>query len=97
MSDKYEGYDKINQTNPDFPRDWEDQVGNNTNRGTCEGSRPPMTAEEIVEQIMTMHWGMAVCHCWVCKAGHEQGLHPRSGYLDWRGKLHEVRVERGNR
>jgi hypothetical protein len=49
-----------------------------------------MSAEEIVEQIMTMHWDMAACPCWICKQGRELGLHARSGYQYWRGKLSQV-------
>ena len=31
--------------------------------------------EGIVERIMTQHWDMAACQCWVCKAGREVGCH----------------------
>lgn len=39
-----------------------------------------MTAQEIVERIMTAHWDMAACPCWVCSAGRELGFAPRDGY-----------------
>ena len=39
-----------------------------------------MDAQEIVERIMTQHWDMAACQCWVCMAGREAGCHPREGY-----------------
>ena len=34
----------------------------------------------IVERIMTQHWGMAACRCWVCLAGREAGCRPREEY-----------------
>lgn len=42
---------------------------------------------EIVERIMTMHWDIFACHCWVCEAGRKAGCRPRDQFLDWRGKL----------
>ena len=32
------------------------------------------TAENIVTQIMTQHWDLGACMCWVCKAGRKIGL-----------------------
>ena len=32
------------------------------------------TAEDIVTQIMTQHWDLIACACWVCKAGRRIGL-----------------------
>ena len=40
-----------------------------------------MKAEEIIEQIMTQHWDMAACNCWVCEEGRKLGLGPREIYL----------------
>ena len=40
-----------------------------------------MNASEIVERIMTAHWDMSACPCWVCVAGRVAGLAPREGYL----------------
>ena len=40
-----------------------------------------MRAAQIVEQIMSMHWDLAVCRCWVCVAGREIGLRPREELL----------------
>lgn len=40
-----------------------------------------MTAQEIIERIMTQHWDLAACPCWVCKAGRELGYHPMEQYL----------------
>jgi len=36
---------------------------------------------EIVERIMTDHWDLAACPCWVCVAGRGLGLGPRQEYL----------------
>lgn len=43
-----------------------------------------MTANEIVERIMSAHWDLAACPCWVCKAGREIGLSSKEGYLQHR-------------
>ncbi len=40
-----------------------------------------MTPTEIVERIMTQHWDMAACQCWVCRDGREAGCRPRDAYL----------------
>ena len=40
-----------------------------------------MDAQEIIERIMTQHWGMAACHCWICEAGRKLGYHPKDVYL----------------
>jgi len=40
-----------------------------------------MTSEEIVERIMTDHWDLSMCLCWICKAGRECGLYPRERYI----------------
>ena len=39
------------------------------------------TASDIVERIMSAHWDMAACPCWVCVRGRELGLHPRGTLL----------------
>lgn len=44
----------------------------------------PQDADDIVMVIMTMHWDMAACQCWVCRRGRELGLHSTSDFLDWR-------------
>ena len=36
--------------------------------------------KEIVERIMTQHWDMAACRCWVCVLGREAGCRAREGY-----------------
>lgn len=43
-----------------------------------------MTAQEIVERIMTAHWDMTICPCWVCKAGNLQGFRCREHLLPHR-------------
>lgn len=35
----------------------------------------------IVERIMTQHWDMAACCCWVCNEGRAAGCRPRDQYL----------------
>ncbi len=50
---------------------------------------------EIVERIMTQHWDMAACSCWVCRDGREAGCRPRVEYLLWRGKFGFVGVKEG--
>ena len=34
----------------------------------------------IIEQIMTDHWDMVVCPCWICQAGYANGCRPREIY-----------------
>ena len=36
----------------------------------------------IVEIIMTQHWDMKSCDCWVCVEGRKAGCRPRWRYLD---------------
>lgn len=36
---------------------------------------------EIIERIMSAHWDMVACSCWVCRSGRELGLEPRGIYL----------------
>lgn len=37
---------------------------------------------QIVERIMTQHWDMASCPCWVCVDGRAANCSPREKYLD---------------
>ena len=39
----------------------------------------------IIEIIMTQHWDMIACPCWICRMGCEAGCHPREEHLRWRG------------
>lgn len=44
------------------------------------------TAERaIVERIMTQHWDLKACDCWVCDEGREAGCRPRDRYLRHKG------------
>lgn len=52
-----------------------------------------MNCQEIVERILTQHWDMAACRCWICEAGREAGCRPREQYLPRTEKL--VTVEGG--
>jgi hypothetical protein len=40
-----------------------------------------MSAEEIVERIMSAHWDMAACQCWICREGRKLGLSNRQKYV----------------
>jgi hypothetical protein len=40
-----------------------------------------MRNEEILERIMTQHWDMKACDCWVCTAARANGLRPKEQYL----------------
>lgn len=39
------------------------------------------TVEDIVERIMTAHWDMSACRCWVCSHGRDLGLRPMGKWL----------------
>ncbi len=49
-------------------------------------------AAAIISQIMTMHWDMAACRCWVCEAGRQIGCGASDQYLRWRDKMEYVSV-----
>lgn len=40
-----------------------------------------MNAQEIVERIMTSHWDIRACPCWVCEAGRDLGFCARDEYF----------------
>ena len=40
-----------------------------------------MDAKEIIERIMTQHWDIAACHCWICEAGRILGCGAKKEYL----------------
>lgn len=44
-------------------------------------------AEEIVARIMTQHWDLGACPCWVCKAGRRAGLGANWLFLSPAGDL----------
>jgi len=35
-----------------------------------------MTEKEILERIMTAHWDMKRCDCWICSNARKAGLRP---------------------
>ncbi len=48
-----------------------------------------MNTVEIVERVMTLHWDMSACRCWLCVAGRGAGHRPRDRYL---GGVDEIRA-----
>jgi len=40
-----------------------------------------MDSQEIIERIMTAHWDLTACRCWICEAGQKLGFHARDRYL----------------
>ncbi|KKL53659.1 hypothetical protein LCGC14_2273250 [marine sediment metagenome] len=40
-----------------------------------------LTAEGIVTQIMTQHWDLHACNCWVCEAGRRIGIGAQEDHL----------------
>lgn len=60
---------------------------------------PNKNAEElkaITERIMTQHWDMSCCRCWVCVEGRKLGCRPRETYLHDKTKgavlVHDARA-----
>ena len=49
-----------------------------------------MTAQEIIERIMSHHWDILACRCWICVNGRELGFRPRDEYLPHKTKLARV-------
>lgn len=47
--------------------------------------------KEIIETIMTQHWDMFACPCWICEEGRKLKCHPRSKYLNKRNTFVEMR------
>lgn len=43
-----------------------------------------MSDQEIIERIMSAHWDMSACPCWVCVAGRDAGHAARDEYLPHR-------------
>lgn len=48
---------------------------------TATAIDPRAAARSIIERIMTQHWDMAACPCWICVEGRELGLGPREQYF----------------
>lgn len=45
-----------------------------------------MNEKEIVERIMSMHWDMKACECWICREGRKVGCSAKSEYLPHNSK-----------
>lgn len=39
-----------------------------------------VTAEELIERVLTEHWDIGACPCTFCSTAREIGLHPRACY-----------------
>ena len=37
--------------------------------------------QDTLERIMTQHWDMIACRCWVCVEAREEGCRPREVFL----------------
>lgn len=51
-----------------------------------------MNAQEIIERIMSQHWDMVACRCWICDAGRALGFGAREEYLLHRSEVKVGRV-----
>lgn len=51
-----------------------------------------MNAQEIVERIMTHHWDLTACRCWICDAGRALGYRPQDIYLHHRSEVKVAHV-----
>lgn len=40
-----------------------------------------MDAKEIIERVMTAHWDMVACSCWLCQQGRKLKMGARDEYL----------------
>ena len=40
-----------------------------------------LTSTDIVTQIMTQHWDLHACQCWICLAGRRVGIGPVKEHL----------------
>ena len=52
-----------------------------------------MKPKEIVERIMTQHWDIAACRCWICREGRKAGCKPKDEYLPHKSSTQFERVE----
>ena len=39
-----------------------------------------MTAQELIERVLTEHWDIGACPCTFCVEARKLGFHPRYGY-----------------
>lgn len=46
-----------------------------------------MEPKEIVERIMTQHWDLKACECWICEAGRLLSYAARVKYLQRNSKV----------
>ena len=53
-----------------------------------------MNAQEVIERIMSHHWDMTACKCWICQAGRNLSYGARSEYLPHNDELKLPRVKR---
>lgn len=51
-----------------------------------------MESQEIIERIMTQHWDMAACKCWICSEGRKLGYRAKDEYLKHKSELKLGRV-----
>ena len=49
----------------------------------CEQEASALRA--VIERVMTQHWDLAACTCWVCEEGQAAGARPRDRYLNHKG------------
>jgi hypothetical protein len=56
---------------------------------TCPDNPEVAPLREIVERVMTLHWDMAACKCWLCVAGRTVDCRPKKCYLDKRDEIRD--------
>lgn len=39
-----------------------------------------MSAQELIERVLTEHWDIGTCPCKFCVEAHKLGFRPRNGY-----------------
>lgn len=49
--------------------------------------------KEIIETIMSIHWDMEACNCWVCIEGRKLKCYPRPIYLKTDRKMVTIEQE----
>lgn len=47
-----------------------------------------MKPKEIVERIMTQHWDMVACDCWICEEGYKSKCGAKEEYLPYKETPH---------
>lgn len=56
-------------------------------------SEEDLSPQEVYEIIMTQHWDLAACRCFICRNGRKWGYGPQRKYLADRHKYPKVRVD----